>query len=254
MHRFLCWPAAVALAMSAAPCLAEPAGPAETSGKDVEERPAACALDPEVSRAVAEVATAYLQALGAGGLGAASRYLHPLALTQFKTMAMPAFDAEQGRGTRSLLNATFGRDAVLMDARLASPEDFLTRFARVVSVRRPELTPGFDSVQTIGVLPEGERMHCLVRLNSGAGAESEARLEVVSLARDGDTWKVLLDGRLAAMAHSLAGRGERRVERPLMEPLPEGAPLRPAGPPAPGGLPGPQGLPPAPGQVTPPGR
>lgn len=215
------------------------------------EKTAGRGLDPAVSKVVIEAATAYLEALKTQGLGAATEHLHPQAMDQFKSMVMPALDAEQARGTRALLNATFGRDAGFMDARMATGADFLGRFARLARVRQPELSPEYDSIQPIGVLPEGERMHCLLRLKTGEGGQAVERIEVVSLSLDGTHWRVLLDGRLSGMARSLAGRAsrdQRQSDRPLMEPLPEGSPL------APGALQGPAGLPPVPGPAVPPAQ
>ena len=196
------------------------------------------------AKAATEAATAYLNALKDGGFGAAPAYLHPEALERFKALVMPALDAESARGTRSLLNATFGREATFAAARSADPADFMARFVRVVSARDPDAAPRFSALTALGVVPEGERLHVLVRLGAGSGPDAPERLEVVSLLADGHGWKVLLDGRLEGIAGALAGRfgrDDRRSALPRMEPVPEGAPLTPMVPQ------GPAGLPPAPG-------
>jgi hypothetical protein len=192
------------------------------------------------AKAATEAATAYLNALKDGGFSAAPAYLHPEALERFKNLVLPAFDAEGARGARNLLNATFGREASLSAARSADPADFMGRFARVVSARDPNAAPRFGALTAIGVVPEGERLHVLVRLGAGSGADAPERLEVVSLLPYGTGWKVLLDGRLEAIAGSLAGRSarnERRSSLQRMEPVPEGAPLIPREAQGPAGLP-----------------
>lgn len=203
------------------------AAAAETGAAETESAPEG--LDPEVAKAASDAAAAYLLALKVQGFNGASEHLHPDALERFKGMTTSAFDSEEEKGTRTLLNATFGRDAAFMDARMAPPGEYFSRFARLASVRLPELTLGFDSSDPIGVLPDGEHVHVLVRLHTGEGAAASERLAVVSLARDGDDWKALLDARLVEMARSLAGQTDRdrhRPDRPLIGPLPEGTPLQ----------------------------
>ena len=192
------------------------------------------------AKAATEVATAYLNALKQGGFSVAPEYLHPEALERFKDQVMPALDAESARGNRSLLNATFGRDATLAAAKSADPADFMRRFVRVVSARDPNVAPNFGALTALGVIPEGDRLHVLMRLGAGIGPYAPERLEVVSLLPYGSGWKVLLDGRLEGIAGSLAGRStgdNRRSGLPRMEPLPEGAPLIPFEPQGPSGSP-----------------
>jgi hypothetical protein len=198
------------------------------------------AVSEPLAKAATEAATAYLNGLNGDGFGAAPAHLHPEALERFKTLVMPAFDAERARGTRSLLNATFGRDASFATARSADPADFMARFVRVVSARDPDAAPQFGSMTALGVMAEGERLHVLVRLGAGIGPDAFERLEVVSLLPYGTGWKVLLDGRLEGIASSLAGHStpvDRRSALPRMEPVPEGSPLIPLEPQGPVGLP-----------------
>jgi hypothetical protein len=190
-------------------------------------------VDAVETRLATEAAVAYLEALKAQGLGAAPEHLHPEALEAFKSGMLPALEAEQARGGRALLNATFGRDATIADARGAAPEGFMSRFARLMSARQPDAAPTFGGLTPLGVLPEGDRLHVLLRLaadGSGAGVE---RLEVVSVLPFGSGYKVLLDDRLSAMVSALAGRSsgaDRRGGLPLAEPVPEGLPLPPLAP------------------------
>ena len=193
------------------------------------------------AKAAAQTASAYLNALRDGGFGAAPPLLHPQALERFKALVLPAFDAERARGTRNLLNATFGRDADYAAVSAADPAELMSRFARLISAREPDAAPQFSELTLVGVVREGERLHVLTRLGAAGGPQ---RLEVVSLLPNGDGWKVLLDGRLEAIAGQLAGRfgAENRGSSAVrMGPIPEGGPaerLEPQGP---------AGLPPAPG-------
>ncbi len=204
--------------------------------------------DAAAAKAATLVATAYLNALNEQGIAAAPAYLHSAAMAHFKALVMPGLKDEQVRGTRNLLNATFGRDAAYARAVAADPTEFLTRFARLIAVREPDAVPRFTRLTPLGVVREGEQLHVLVRLGPGGadsvgnavGVPTSDRIEVVSLLPQDKDWKVLLDGRLQELGHDLGGR--RRVdERPgvlkRMEPLPEGLPPALAEPQPPAGLP-----------------
>lgn len=201
--------------------------------------------DPATAAAATAAATAYLETLKARGFGGAAALLHPSALTRFKTLALSRLKDEETRGSRALLNATFGRTADYATAANADPTDFLTRFGRVISVREPDAAPRFSALAPIGVLREGDRLHVLIRLTlpaegRTAGSTPLERLEVVTLLPQGSEWKVDLDSRLQSVAANLGGQGPaapgQRAAPPRFEPVPEPpAPLprEPLGPGAP---------------------
>jgi hypothetical protein len=224
---------------------AERAASAEAQTKAPEPLPPATPVTPADARAAIDAATAYLNALKDGGFGAAPAYLHPQALERFKTLVMPRLDQEQARGTRTLLNATFGRDASFATAKAADPADFMARFVRVVIARDPQAAPRFATLTPLGVVAEGDRLHVLVRLGSAAGEPgAEGRVEVVSLLPDGKTWKVLLDRRLDELGIALGGPVRADARAPSgraafqrIEPMPEGVAPLPLGPQGPAGLP-----------------
>ena len=124
---------------------------------------------------------------------------------------VPILEAERDAGRRTLLNATFGREAQLTDARLADPDDFFGRFARVVSARQIEAPTRFDTLVPIGSIPEGEQLHVLVRTLAGTGQAQTQRLVVVTLRRSGGGWKVSMAGALDDLVASLRGRHQART-------------------------------------------
>jgi len=233
--------------------------PAATKGKpkDGAAKPAATkvelpapppqpVVDPVAAAAATAAATGYLTALKEKGFAAAPAWLHPAALARFKDLVMPRLKDEQARGTRTLLNATFGRDAGYPVAAAADPTAFLTRFARLISAREPDAAPRFSALTPIGVLREGEQLHVLLRLTQGSGPEAAERIEVVSLLPQDKEWKVLLDGRLQTLASALGSpiRGDGpRGTQPRLEPFPEGLPPAPIEPQGPAGV---QAVPPVP--------
>lgn len=192
------------------------------------------------SKAAIEAVTGYLNDLKSGGFGAAPSHLHPVALERFKSLVMPAFEAERRRGSRRLLNATFGRDSNFVVVQASDPADFMGRFVRVITAREPDAAPSFSQLEALGVVREEDQLHVLIRLGTGSGSDLVERVEVLSVLPLGSEWKVLLDGRLEDVAQSLANRSslnERRAGLRRMEPVPEGAPV--LAPP----LQGPAGLP-----------
>ena len=166
----------------------------------------------------AEVARGYLEAIRAEGFAAQARYLHPEELARFQRMLIPVFEAHQAEGNRALLNATFGRNASVTDARLAEPADFMRRFVRVMAVRLPEQPVGFDQLQVLGAVEEAPGMHVLVRLRTGSGEGAVESLEVVSLLPDGGAWRVRLSPKLEAAARSMMPASQDPDARPRLEP------------------------------------
>ena len=220
------------------------AQPAATKEEPPAPPPPQSVVDPAAAAAATTAATGYLTALKEKGFAAAPAWLHPAALARFKDLVMPRLKDEQARGTRTLLNATFGRDAGYPAAAAADPADFLTRFARLISAREPDAAPRFSGLTPLGVLREGEQLHVLIRLTLGGGPEAVERIEVVSLLPQDKDLKVLLDGRLQSLASTLGS--QPRTDGPRgpqlrLEPLPEGLPPAPA---APAGPAGPQPTPP----------
>jgi hypothetical protein len=173
-----------------------------------------------------EVVREYLEAIRAEGFTAQARYIHPEELARFQRMLIPVFEANQAAGTRVLLNATFGRDATVLDARLAEPADFMRRFVRVMAVRMPEQPVAFDEIAILGTVEEGSRLHVLARLRAGSEEDAVESLEVVSLLPDGEAWRVMLSPELEAAARSMdtssgSARPIRKLEPRALPPEPE---------------------------------
>jgi hypothetical protein len=165
-----------------------------------------------------EVVREYLEAIRAEGFSAQARFLHPEELVRFQQILMPVYEANEAAGSRVLLNATFGREASLLDARLADPADFMRRFARVMAVRMPDQPVGFEELEVLGMVEEGPRMHVLVRLRTGSEEAAFESLEVVSLLPDGEAWRVMLSPELEAAARSMDTRGQGARPAPRLEP------------------------------------
>lgn len=172
---------------------------------------------PDVTRAPI-VAREYLEAVRADGFAAEARFMHPDELARFQGLLIPVFEADQAAGSRALLNATFGRDAAMLDVRLSDPVEFMRRFARVMAVRMPDQPVGFDELRVLGMVEEGARVHVLVRLLTVSESASEEDLEVVTLLPDGDEWKLTLGPKLEAAVRSMDRKGRDRRPTPRLVP------------------------------------
>ena len=172
-----------------------------------------------------DVAARYLEAVRDRGFAAGADFLHPDEMARFQALLIPVLEAEQAAGGRSLLNATFGREATLLSARLADPADFLRRFARVMAVRAPDQPTGFDELQFLGSVPEAETVHVLLRLRTAPPAGPRERLVVVSLRPTADGWRVLLDPEIEQAARAMGEVPQTGRQRPRARQEP--APLPP---------------------------
>jgi len=166
------------------------------------------------------VAREYLIAVRERGFAAEAEFLHPDEMARFKSMLIPIFAAESASGGRALMNATFGRDARMAEARLADPADFLRRFSRVMSVRMPDQPTDYDRLWVLGTVKEGEQVHVLVRLSSTSVTVGE-RLEVVSLLPFEGGWKLRLSPKLEAAVLAMDRRSGERRPAPRLVPRPE---------------------------------
>jgi len=168
---------------------------------------------PDLSHAPA-VASAYLEAVRARGFAAEADFLHPDELERLRGMLQTVLEADQAGGGRTLLNATFGRDASIQDARDADSADFVRRFARVMAVRMPEQPVGFDELQVVGTVEENPMVHVLVRLRSVWEGNAVEELRVVTLLPYENGWKLKAGGDLDEAVRSLDTSAHGKAKRP----------------------------------------
>lgn len=183
------------------------------------------ALSPEAAKQVTET---YYAALGQQGFGGAVGLLHPQEIERFRSMVMPGFERERAAGRRTLINATFGRDADLTRVRMADSTDFMRRFARLAAARSRDLPVGYDQVVVLGSVEEGDMLHMVSRIETGRGASASQRLEVLSLKPYKGKWRVMLNSGFEEMARSLGGQRGQSRHSPRVLPVPEAEPQQEA--------------------------
>lgn len=162
----------------------------------------------------------YLEAVRARGFAAQADFLHPQELQRFRDRLLGVLESEEAAGNRALLYATFGRDASLLQARLAEPKELAARFARVMAVRMPDQPVGFDSLEVLGTVEEGDTAHVLVRTLTESGEQTLEDLRIVSLRPHRDSWKVLMSPQLVQAISSMDPDPGGKRPTPRLVPTP----------------------------------
>lgn len=124
------------------------------------------------------------------------------ALKSFRGMLQPIADAASASDQEAGA-ALFG--GIKPEAlKQASDAEFFAMFMGNMMSRLSSLGGGLGPSQVIGSVAEGEDLrHVVTRTNAKAMGISITKMEVVSMRRHGDTWKVLLNGEMEGMAKAI---------------------------------------------------
>ena len=150
-----------------------------------------------------EVAEDYFEAMQNEGLIATSRFMHPSALAEFKSMVMPVYDAEHASGGRQLLDLTFSPTVNYAQLQAMDPLDFLNGFMNVVTAQNGNVPLQFDKLEVLGTIAEGEIRHVLTRMTMGVGELALSQIEVLSFIPYEETWLLQLNMDLKGLATAL---------------------------------------------------
>lgn len=152
------------------------------------------------------------------------------ALKSFRGMLQPIADAASAsdQGGSAALFGEIKPEAL----KQASDAEFFAMFMGNMMSRLSSLGGGLGPSQVIGSVAEGEDLrHVVTRTNAKAMGISVTKMEVVSMRRHGDAWKVLLNGEMEGMAKAIqamaaakAGAGTPAEDD---EPAPEAAEKKP---------------------------
>ena len=169
-----------------------------------------------------QAAEAAMRAMRDDGLPALAAHMHPLELARFKAMLLPLLapqgaDAAPEPVARMMRERFFGPRTSAEAVAAMAPEEFMRRFLGVSDQQMREMGMRVEQFEVIGLVPEGEDMHAVVRSRIGAanGLRSTS-MEVVGLRRDGADWKLLLSGEIEGMAQAMragAGLGDSATDR-----------------------------------------
>jgi hypothetical protein len=162
------------------------------------------------------VATSYFEAMQKEGLASSTRFMHPNALLEFKTMLMPVYAAENAGGGRQLLDVTFSSEVQFTQLESMEPAAFMDGFMGLVVAQTGNAPIRFDNLEVLGTINEGEARHVLTRMTLGAGELAITQFEVLSFLPYEDTWRLQLNGDMKGLAAALRNN--------LPQPAPSGPP------------------------------
>lgn len=126
----------------------------------------------------------------------------PAALKQLREMLAPILESDQGAGVASLF---FGDDATPASLKSMNDQAF---FAGMMSTLMRVSGGTLESQEVLGGVAEGpDRMHMVVRNKAGAMGMSITQMEVVTLNKTPQGWRLALSGKMEGMAQALKQLG-----------------------------------------------
>jgi len=149
------------------------------------------------------VAQAYFAAMQSEGLLSSTRFMHPIALAEFKSMLMPVYTAENAAGGRQLLDVTFSSDVRFTDLQAMDPATFMNGFMSLVVAQTGDAPITFDKLEVLGTISENESRHVLTRMTLGTGELAITQFEVLSFLPYEQTWLLQLNGDMKGLATAL---------------------------------------------------
>jgi|GEM_PF-1563583 len=159
-----------------------------------------------------EAVQAYFAAMRDGGLGATGRLLHPEALARFREILIPLVDLKDSAGGNPVMAVFFGADATIESVRAKTPLEFYTAFMTVASVMSGMSLVNLGDFEIVGSVAEGDMVHVLVRGQASAGPITAGGMEVASLKRYGEGWKILLSKNIEGLAEALRQLGNKKQD------------------------------------------
>jgi hypothetical protein len=143
-------------------------------------------------------------------VGAADTF-DPAALKQYREMIAPLLEAGEDAGMLAML---FGTEATAGSLKAMSDQAF---FAAMTASMMRTASSTLDGQEILGGVAEGpDRIHMVVRSKASAMGLSLTQMEVVTLNKTAQGWRLALSGKMEGMAKAMqALRG-----RPKSEPAP----------------------------------
>ncbi|MBI5143432.1 MAG: DUF2059 domain-containing protein [Nitrospirae bacterium] len=165
-----------------------------------------------IYRTPEEAVQAYFLAMRDGGLAATGRLLHPEALARFREILLPLVEIQDSDGQNLIMSVFFGADATIDSVRAKKPLEFYTSFMNVASVMSGMSLVNIGGFEIVGSVAEGDMVHVVVRGQASAGPITTGGMEVASLKRDGEGWKILLNRNIEGFAEALRQLGNQKPD------------------------------------------
>ena len=153
----------------------------------------------------------------AGDWAAAAEAFDPAALRGFRGMFVPLLEGQGGDG---LAAAFFGTGKTAAEVAKMSDAEFFAGFIRSVASGLGGMV-SLGEQQILGAVPEGaDRTHLVVRAHADAMGMRITQMEVVTLNRTPQGWRLAMSGEmegLAQMMHKMMGAALEDLPKPPPE-------------------------------------
>jgi hypothetical protein len=168
-------------------------------------------LTPEMS--AEQVAAESYARMRAGEWESAAETFDPAALKQFRGMMAPILEGPVGEAMATMF---FGEGKTGRDLAKMSDTAFFSGFMRNVS---GGVGAKLQGQQILGSVPEGaDRQHLVTRATAEAMGVRMTQMEVVTLNRTSQGWRLALSGELEGMAQALRRANEAAATPPASAP------------------------------------
>jgi hypothetical protein len=154
------------------------------------------------AQAVAEQAQAYMKAADWSGM---SKIMHEVGLEDFTAMILPAIESRVPLGDTNQANDTvslFGVPYSANELRTLPADSFMAVIMNTVFQVTPQLGQTFATLETspVGQVAEGDSLiHVLMRTSMSLGGGAVSEMDVLTVGKSGDAWKLLFPTRLKGM-------------------------------------------------------
>ncbi len=133
---------------------------------------------------------------------ALAEYLHPDDLAQFKKELLSIF-SEDNEKTRAGIIEMYGKGATLQSLRTGTDEAFLMPILAMLNERLDSASLRIVSQDILGSVPEGELVHVVYRWQSESPRLRQSQVEVRTLRRYQDTWRLVPPTNLESVVPAL---------------------------------------------------
>jgi len=149
-------------------------------------------------------ASAYMQAVRAGNWAGMAKLMHPEALNQLRTLMQPLFASnapEADDFRQRFLGVRTAREAAAL-----SDTTVFANFVRSLNEQNPTAAQALQAatIEEIGHVSEGPDVaHVVYRATLDVEGMTISNVNVLTVKRSGDDWRVLLTGDYSALATAL---------------------------------------------------
>lgn len=143
------------------------------------------------------------RAMAAGDWTAAAASFDPQALKDFRALLMPVLERLPADQAEAMAASVFSRQSVARLRNGSDAEFFAAFMAGMMAMGGGRL----EASQVIGSVAEGSDLrHVVVRNRASASGLSMTKMEVVSVRRTPEGWRVLLKGEMKGLAEAMVRR------------------------------------------------